>query len=76
MVDFRGCVSFCSVEELKVFGCFFIWLNKYEEGYMVFLKLDRMFINECWIDIFFISVYYVYFEGVLDYYFFVLILIG
>lgn len=60
------------IDELKNIGCFIIWSNKYEEGFRIFISIDRMFISSLWFDEFFVSYYYVFLEEVFDYYFMVL----
>ncbi|XP_062085585.1 uncharacterized protein LOC133791682 [Humulus lupulus] len=38
--------------ELRSSGSFFTWSNKQKEGSRIFSKLDRVFVNEMWLDIF------------------------
>ncbi|XP_062119230.1 uncharacterized protein LOC133832977 [Humulus lupulus] len=38
--------------ELRSSGSFFTWSNKQKEGSRIFSKLDRVFVNEMWLDTF------------------------
>ncbi|XP_062093733.1 uncharacterized protein LOC133799749 [Humulus lupulus] len=40
------------LNELRSSGSFFTWSNKQKEGSRIFSKLDRVLINEMWLDIF------------------------
>ncbi|XP_062085617.1 uncharacterized protein LOC133791714 [Humulus lupulus] len=40
------------LNELRSSGSFFTWSNKQKEGSRIFSKLDRVLINELWLDIF------------------------
>ncbi|XP_062086311.1 uncharacterized protein LOC133792422 [Humulus lupulus] len=39
-------------DELKIMGSFYTWSNNQEGGKRIFSKLDRVFTNEAWLDLF------------------------
>ncbi|KAM6589767.1 hypothetical protein CsatA_012372 [Cannabis sativa] len=48
--DAQTWLSQGQVEELKGSGSYFTWSNKHDMGSRVYSKLDRVFINEDWLD--------------------------
>lgn len=69
--DFRVCIYDSKFEESKFIGCFFIWINKYQVDQRIFIRLDRVLIIEKWLEEYLYSIYYVFFEVILDYCFLV-----
>lgn len=49
MLEFRDVVAYCSLLDLGYHGSQFTWSNKQQEG-IICKKLDRMLVNEKWID--------------------------
>ncbi|XP_074278168.1 uncharacterized protein LOC141601764 [Silene latifolia] len=64
--DFRDCVSYCEVMDVKAQGSFFTWNNKHEPSTRVFSRLDRFMVNSDWLNVF--PDCYAYFlpEGLFD----------
>lgn len=36
--------------DMRYYGCQFTWTNKHEDGTRIFSKLDRVLVNELWVD--------------------------
>ncbi|XP_074318577.1 uncharacterized protein LOC141655393 [Silene latifolia] len=64
--DFRDCVFYCEVMDVKAQGSFFTWNNKHEPTTRVFSRLDRFMVNSDWLNIY--PDCYAYFlpEGLFD----------
>ncbi|XP_074300160.1 uncharacterized protein LOC141631380 [Silene latifolia] len=45
-------VQDCDLSELKGCGSFFTWTNKHDAGAKVYSRIDRVFINEDWLNCF------------------------
>ncbi|KAF4370689.1 hypothetical protein F8388_025068 [Cannabis sativa] len=50
--DAQDWLAMGQVEEFKCSGSYFTWSNKHEIGDLIFSKLDRMFVNKLWMDVF------------------------
>ncbi|XP_074298631.1 uncharacterized protein LOC141629549 [Silene latifolia] len=50
ITPFRDCVHYCGVEDLKAVGSFFTWTNKQEASQRVYSRIDRVMINDDWIN--------------------------
>uniref|UniRef100_A0A803QGT7 Endonuclease/exonuclease/phosphatase domain-containing protein n=1 Tax=Cannabis sativa TaxID=3483 RepID=A0A803QGT7_CANSA len=50
VIDAQNWLAMGQVEELKCSGSFFTWTNKHEVGDRIFSKLDRVFINDIWME--------------------------
>ncbi|XP_062100619.1 uncharacterized protein LOC133806546 [Humulus lupulus] len=50
MEDARNWLDLGLVEEMKTMGPFFTWSNNQEGEDRIFSKLDRVFVNESWLD--------------------------
>ncbi|XP_057248240.1 uncharacterized protein LOC130590220 [Beta vulgaris subsp. vulgaris] len=48
--EFRQCVRDCKLMEMQMSGPFFTWSNKQEGEHRVFSKIDRVFVNDIWMD--------------------------
>ncbi|XP_020254186.1 uncharacterized protein LOC109831264 [Asparagus officinalis] len=48
--DFRAFINDCQLAQLKTTGCFFTWNNKQDHGSRIWSKLDRVLINDNWIQ--------------------------
>ncbi|XP_062074999.1 uncharacterized protein LOC133779009 [Humulus lupulus] len=46
--EFKTCVDYCKVEDVKYTGSFFIWNNKQNLDTRVYSKLDRVLANQQW----------------------------
>ncbi|XP_062075211.1 uncharacterized protein LOC133779240 [Humulus lupulus] len=51
MEDARKWLDLGLVEEMKTMGPFFTWSNNQEGEDCIFSKLDRVFVNESWLDV-------------------------
>uniref|UniRef100_A0A803P6E6 Uncharacterized protein n=1 Tax=Cannabis sativa TaxID=3483 RepID=A0A803P6E6_CANSA len=50
IMDAQSWLALGQVEEFKSSGSFYTWTNKHEVGDRIFSKLDRVFINNIWLD--------------------------
>ncbi|XP_062113962.1 uncharacterized protein LOC133824968 [Humulus lupulus] len=50
--EFRECVDYCKLEDLKFSGAFFTWNNKQMSEFRVCSKIDRALVNSTWADSF------------------------
>ncbi|XP_062103395.1 uncharacterized protein LOC133814454 [Humulus lupulus] len=50
--DAQNWLALGQVDEFKCSGAHFTWSNKHEVGDRIYSKLDRVFINDYWLDIF------------------------
>ncbi|XP_062113347.1 uncharacterized protein LOC133824478 [Humulus lupulus] len=50
--DARNWLDVGLVEEMKLLGSFYTWSNNQEGDNRIYSKLDRVFVNEDWLDIF------------------------
>ncbi|XP_074302880.1 uncharacterized protein LOC141637214 [Silene latifolia] len=50
LVEFNTCLSTCGLDDLPGSGCDFTWFNKQEATTRVYSKLDRVLVNESWLD--------------------------
>ncbi|XP_020266380.1 uncharacterized protein LOC109841859 [Asparagus officinalis] len=48
--DFQDFISSCQLVHLKTNGCFFTWCNKQDIDTRIWCKLDRVLVNEDWIQ--------------------------
>ncbi|XP_074283695.1 uncharacterized protein LOC141608231 [Silene latifolia] len=66
IADFRACVEYCEVVDVKGQGAFFTWNNKHEPNSRVFSRIDRCLVNADWMRRY--SECYAYFlpEGLFD----------
>ncbi|XP_074299195.1 uncharacterized protein LOC141630247 [Silene latifolia] len=51
MAPMRDAVDFCQLQELKVSGSYYTWNNKHEVSSKVYSKLDRVLVNEEWLQV-------------------------
>ncbi|XP_074305823.1 uncharacterized protein LOC141641045 [Silene latifolia] len=52
MAPMREMIVQCQLQGLKTIGSYYTWTNKHEVGSKVYSKLDRVLINEDWLNIF------------------------
>lgn len=52
IAEFRQCLRDCSLYDAICSGPFFIWSNKKEGEDRIFSKIDKLFVNEEWKDMF------------------------
>ncbi|XP_062075990.1 uncharacterized protein LOC133780132 [Humulus lupulus] len=52
MEDAQAWLALGLVEEMKVMGPYFTWSNNQDDGHRIYSKLDRIFCNEAWVDMF------------------------
>ncbi|XP_074290227.1 uncharacterized protein LOC141616956 [Silene latifolia] len=50
MVPFQNCVLNCGLTDLKAVGSFFTWSNKQEMQTRVYSRIDRVLINDVWLN--------------------------
>lgn len=50
MVDITTCMICYGLQDIKLLGNFYTWNNKQEGVHKVFSKLDRMVVNQSWLD--------------------------
>ncbi|XP_062118735.1 uncharacterized protein LOC133832402 [Humulus lupulus] len=50
MVPFQSCVEKCGLIDMKFTGNFFTWNNKQEGSSRVYAKLDRVLVNDHWLE--------------------------
>ncbi|XP_062075434.1 uncharacterized protein LOC133779496 [Humulus lupulus] len=50
--DARNWLDLGLVEEMKLLGTFYTWSNNQEGDNRIYSKLDRVFVNEDWLDVF------------------------
>ncbi|XP_074265949.1 uncharacterized protein LOC141588404 [Silene latifolia] len=64
--EFRSCIDYCDVVDIKGKGAFFTWNNKHEPHSRVFSRLDRFMVNTEWLNLY--PECYAYFlpEGLYD----------
>ncbi|XP_070005445.1 uncharacterized protein [Nicotiana sylvestris] len=46
--EFKECVEYCRLQEMKSSGCFYTWSNKQEGQDRELNRIDRVFINNEW----------------------------
>ncbi|XP_048491596.1 uncharacterized protein LOC125492897 [Beta vulgaris subsp. vulgaris] len=51
-VDILNCMMRCGMNDLNSIGCMFTWNNKQQKDNRVFIKLDRVMVNEAWEEAF------------------------
>ncbi|XP_074288912.1 uncharacterized protein LOC141614056 [Silene latifolia] len=56
----------CHLCDLAARGAFFTWNNKHENGTLVYIRIDMVFINEEWLDSFHESFVHFLPEGLFD----------
>ncbi|XP_074266211.1 uncharacterized protein LOC141588682 [Silene latifolia] len=59
-------VHVCDLYELKGCGSFYTWTNKHEVGDKVYSRIDRVFTNEEWLNVFLGSYANFLLEGLFD----------
>ncbi|XP_074305950.1 uncharacterized protein LOC141641178 [Silene latifolia] len=52
VADFRGCVDFCGLMDLKGQGAFFTWTNKQAPSTRGYSRIDRFLVNDDWMDLY------------------------
>lgn len=50
MIPINQCLQFCGLEDIISTGCSFPWNNKQGGDARVFSKLDRILVNEAWVE--------------------------
>ncbi|XP_020253912.1 uncharacterized protein LOC109830973 [Asparagus officinalis] len=50
IVDFRTFINDCQLDHLKTIGCFYTWSNKQDHSSRIWSRLDRVLINDNWIQ--------------------------
>ncbi|XP_020259105.1 uncharacterized protein LOC109835548 [Asparagus officinalis] len=48
--DFRNFINDCQLDHLKNIGCFYTWNNKQDHGSRIWSRLDRVLMNDKWIQ--------------------------
>uniref|UniRef100_A0A803QH08 Reverse transcriptase domain-containing protein n=1 Tax=Cannabis sativa TaxID=3483 RepID=A0A803QH08_CANSA len=64
--DAQNWLTMGQVEEFRCTGSFYTWTNKHEVGDLIFSKLDRVFVNKLWLDIFTIADAFFIWDNVSD----------
>ncbi|XP_062088346.1 uncharacterized protein LOC133794920 [Humulus lupulus] len=64
--EFRDCVDYCQLEDLKFSGAFFTWNNKQQPEFRVCSKIDRALVNSAWAESFPFSEAVFLSEGIFD----------
>ncbi|KAL3518934.1 hypothetical protein ACH5RR_021523 [Cinchona calisaya] len=52
MEDFSNCIDDLDIDNLPAQGIFLIWCNLREDGVHMYCKLDRIMVNESWLQTF------------------------
>ncbi|XP_074278267.1 uncharacterized protein LOC141601860 [Silene latifolia] len=52
IADFRACVQYCGLTDIKAQGAFYTWNNKHEPQSRTFSRIDRFLINSDWMDLY------------------------
>ncbi|XP_074267229.1 uncharacterized protein LOC141590547 [Silene latifolia] len=52
ILPMRTAIADCQLQEGKVIGSYFTWNNKHEDGTKVYSKIDRVLINDEWLQMF------------------------
>ncbi|XP_074305237.1 uncharacterized protein LOC141640287 [Silene latifolia] len=52
ITDFRACVQYCGLTDIKAQGAFYTWNNKHEPQTRAFSRIDRFLINSEWMDLY------------------------
>lgn len=50
--DFKNCLGYCGLSDMKFNGCFYTWNNNQDGGDRVFCKIDRVLCTEKWFELF------------------------
>ncbi|XP_074298283.1 uncharacterized protein LOC141629131 [Silene latifolia] len=50
LLDFNSCLSSCALDDLSSSGCDFTWYNKQDATTRVYSKLDRILVNNTWLQ--------------------------
>ncbi|XP_074291426.1 uncharacterized protein LOC141618218 [Silene latifolia] len=66
IVEFRDCVDYCELMDIKAHGAYFTWNNKHDPSTRVFSRLDRVMINLEWMNLYPDSHAYFLPEGLFD----------
>ncbi|XP_074291347.1 uncharacterized protein LOC141618137 [Silene latifolia] len=66
LVDFRNCVDYCELLDIKAQGSFYTWNNKQGPHTRVFSRIDRFLLNQDWMDLHPDSYAYFLNEGCFD----------
>ena len=48
----RNLIDDCELDDLKAKGAFFTWNNKQEKDHLIYSRIDRVLINEEWLNLF------------------------
>uniref|UniRef100_A0A803QR69 DUF4283 domain-containing protein n=1 Tax=Cannabis sativa TaxID=3483 RepID=A0A803QR69_CANSA len=48
--EFANCIEICHLEDLKASGNFYRWCNKRQDDERIYSKIDRVLVNEAWLD--------------------------
>ncbi|KAL2937575.1 putative vacuolar protein sorting-associated protein 13E [Bienertia sinuspersici] len=46
----RQCMEHCEMHDLQYGGNYYTWCNKQEAEHRVYSKLDRVMVNDCWLE--------------------------
>ena len=65
-MDFQQCLKFCYLQEQTNTGPFFTWSNKQEGEARVFSRIDRVVLNDGWMELFPESVSMFFHENLSD----------
>ncbi|XP_074278502.1 uncharacterized protein LOC141602090 [Silene latifolia] len=50
IIDFKNCIDDCDVMDCPATGSLFTWCNKHEPATMVYSRLDRVLVNQRWLQ--------------------------
>ncbi|XP_074293375.1 uncharacterized protein LOC141620389 [Silene latifolia] len=66
IADFRECVQYCGLTDIKGQGAFYTWNNKQDPLSRTFTRIDRFLINSEWLDLYPCSYAHFLPEGLFD----------
>ncbi|XP_060959313.1 uncharacterized protein LOC133030549 [Cannabis sativa] len=49
-IEFANCIEICHLEDLKASGNFYTWCNKRQDDERIYSKIDKVLVNEAWLD--------------------------
>ncbi|XP_074278063.1 uncharacterized protein LOC141601668 [Silene latifolia] len=50
VIPFQDTANDCELQDLKSYGAFFTWNNKQSSATRVFSRIDRVMVNDCWLN--------------------------
>ncbi|XP_074305216.1 uncharacterized protein LOC141640264 [Silene latifolia] len=52
IAEFRECIQYCGVTDIKGQGAFYTWNNKHDAGSRTYSRIDRFLVNSEWMDLY------------------------